>query len=140
MFIYLIIVNIFSIIDVREVFNMAEIQTVVCRACKRPVNMNQVTFDSDKKAYVCNSCHSKSTPSMATASKTKTVSEKPGIFGGKVAVKEATKKYACPNCKYKWTRPKDKPVTQCPYCGGKKFEEVSNEASKILEDSDKYDF
>ncbi|MGV8169654.1 MAG: hypothetical protein ACP5N3_06390 [Candidatus Nanoarchaeia archaeon] len=120
---------------------MAETQFVVCRACGRQVRMEQVNFDSNIKAYVCNSCHTRSTPSMGSVKKTtKTVAEKPGIFGGKVEVKEPMVKYSCLKCKYKWSKAKGKPVTGCPYCGDKRVEEVSNEAAKILMDSDKYNF
>ncbi|MGV8162210.1 MAG: hypothetical protein ACP5N2_02635 [Candidatus Nanoarchaeia archaeon] len=119
---------------------MAETLTVVCRACNRPVNMNQVTFDSVKKAYVCNSCHSKMHPSMAPVKKIKPAEEKPSIFGGKSTAKPAVVKYACAKCKYRFSRAKEKPVATCPYCGGKKIEEVTNDASRILADSDNFNF
>jgi len=116
-------------------------QTVLCRSCGRQVKINQVILDPIKKAYVCNSCYSKAHSSMSPVNKSKPVETKPGIFGGrKPAEKEEIVKYACLHCKYKWSKKKGKEVVKCPYCGGTKIEEVSNEAAKILADSDNFNF
>lgn len=117
-------------------------QTVLCRTCNRQVKISQVSLDPVKKVYVCNSCYSRGHPSMPPISKSKPVETKPGIFGGTklAAEKEQIVKYACLHCKYKWSKKKGKEVTKCPYCGGSKIEEVSNEASKILAESDTLNF
>jgi DNA-directed RNA polymerase subunit RPC12/RpoP len=114
---------------------------VVCRACGRKVKMEQVQYDPVQKGYVCSSCHAKAHPSLPPLSKTKPAgAAKPSIFAKTGSAKEEVIKYACHECKYRFTKKKDKPATKCPYCGGTKFEEVTNDAAKILEDSDKYNF
>ncbi|MFA6072965.1 MAG: hypothetical protein WC758_02550 [Candidatus Woesearchaeota archaeon] len=118
---------------------MAEPQFVLCRACGRQVRMEQVTFDSIKKVYVCNTCNSRAHTTATSLTKSKTQDVKPSIFGTKEE-KEVIIKYACPNCKYRFSKKKGKETTKCPYCGGSKLEEVSNQASKILEDSDNFNF
>jgi DNA-directed RNA polymerase subunit RPC12/RpoP len=130
-----------------EVFNMAEGQFILCRTCNRQVRMEQMTFDKVKNVYICNACYARVNPSQMTTSKSrpsqasKSETSKPSIFGGKKpAEKDVIVKYACLHCKYKWTKKKDKPATKCPYCGGSKIEEVSNEAAKILADSDNFNF
>jgi DNA-directed RNA polymerase subunit RPC12/RpoP len=115
-------------------------QTVLCRACNRQVKINQVILDPIKKVYVCNACYTRAHPSMAPVSRQKPVETKPSIFGGKKEAKEVILKYACLHCKYKFERKKGKEVTKCPYCGGTKIQEVSNEAAKILQDSDNFGF
>jgi DNA-directed RNA polymerase subunit RPC12/RpoP len=107
--------------------------------------MEQMTFDKVKNVYICNACYARVNPSQMTTSKSrpmqaKTEPSKPSIFGGKKDDKDTMVKYACLHCKYKFSKKKGKEVTHCPYCGGTKLEEVSNEAAKILADSDKYNF
>jgi protein-arginine kinase activator protein McsA len=126
---------------------MVDLQTAVCRACGRKVKIDQLQFDSKTKTYVCSSCHAKNNPSLApisktvkpTASVTNTAgAAKPTIFGK--PAKEVLVKYACPNCKFRFSRKREKEVSSCPYCGGNKVEEVTNDAQKILKDSDNYNF
>lgn len=107
---------------------------VQCRACKRTTRMDQVRYDDTRKAYVCPSCYLEthktgSKPTTQQAPPTKTASS----TGPKI-------KYACPKCKYKWEKSADKTVGKCPYCGNSNVEKVSNEASKIIDDADRYDF
>jgi DNA-directed RNA polymerase subunit RPC12/RpoP len=119
---------------------MPENQGVICRGCGRKVKVEDVKYDSLKKAYVCGSCQLKEHPSPMGKPKP-AESTKPGIFkDSKASDKEIIVKYTCPDCKYKFSRKKGKEATACPYCGGKKIEEVTNDASKILADSDKYAF
>jgi DNA-directed RNA polymerase subunit RPC12/RpoP len=118
---------------------MAEGQFILCRVCNREVRMEQMTFDRVKNQYICNTCYSRANSLKPMARKTEEPS-KPSIFGTKKSPKEEIVKYACHNCKYKFERKRDKAVTKCPYCGGSKLEEVSNEAAKILADSDNFNF
>jgi DNA-directed RNA polymerase subunit RPC12/RpoP len=122
---------------------MAEGQFILCRTCNRQVRMEQMTFDKVKNVYICNACYARVNPAKMTTSKSRPIdaaSNKPSIFGGKKSEKDVMIKYACLNCKFKFTRKKEKPATKCPYCGGSKLEEVSNEAAKILADSDNFNF
>ncbi len=125
-----------------EVFNMAEGQFILCRSCNRQVRMEQMTFDKVKSAYICNACYSRANPSKMALGRSRPAetASKPSIFGGKKDKKDEIVKYACPKCKYRFERKRDKPATKCPYCGGTKLEEVSNEAAKILADSDNFNF
>jgi DNA-directed RNA polymerase subunit RPC12/RpoP len=104
--------------------------------------MEQVSYDSVKKTYICNQCQARVHPAATSIKKSAPAAEvsKPSIFGGKKAPKDEIIKYACLKCKYKFERRKDKPATKCPYCGESKLEEVSNQAAKILADSDKFGF
>jgi len=120
---------------------MVETQMVVCRACGKTVRIDQVSYDSARKAYTCNSCHGKSSPTAVKVEKKAKVAEsKPSIFKGKAEPKEVMVKYACLKCKYRFSKAKSKGATTCPYCGDKKIEEVTNDAAKILQDSDNFNF
>ncbi len=127
-----------------EVFNMVDFQTAVCRACGRKVKIDQLQFDSKTKTYICTACHARANPSMVPISRaakpaTNTTNmTKPTIFGK--SAKDGLVKYACPNCKFRFSRKREKEVSSCPYCGGTKVEEVTNDAAKILKDSDNYNF
>jgi DNA-directed RNA polymerase subunit RPC12/RpoP len=109
--------------------------------------MDQLQFDSITKTFICTTCLAKSHPSMAPVSraaksggqgKAAEGQAKPTIFGKPPKEKVVT--YACADCKYRFKKKEGKEATSCPYCGGSKVSEVSNEAAKILADSDKYDF
>jgi DNA-directed RNA polymerase subunit RPC12/RpoP len=109
--------------------------------------MEQLQFDSKTKTYVCSACHAKNNPSLAPINRaakpavgaaSTTGTAKPTIFAK--SAKDGLVKYACPNCKFRFSRKREKEVSSCPYCGGNKVEEVTNDAAKILKDSDNYNF
>ncbi|MCF7865925.1 hydrogenase maturation nickel metallochaperone HypA [Candidatus Woesearchaeota archaeon] len=104
---------------------------VVCRGCGRTVTMSQINFDDDSKQYVCNACYNakkkiNSKPQGTEETKTNNALIKPKI------------NYQCPDCKYKFSKPKDKPPKDCPYCGNKKVEIIDDSASRLLDESDEW--
>jgi DNA-directed RNA polymerase subunit RPC12/RpoP len=120
---------------------MVETQMVVCRACGKTVRIDQVSYDNARKAYTCNVCQGKgSSVSPKVGKKTMAAESKPSIFRGKSEPKEIMIKYSCPKCKYRFSKAKSKGATHCPYCGNKNIEEVTNDAAKIIQDSDNFNF
>ena len=114
---------------------------VVCRGCQRTVRMDQVKFDDSRKAYVCSACYaaSHSTPGMVRKKSSADVEEEEAMIGRKKD-DSGKIKYNCPKCKYNFTRMKDKVVGSCPYCGYSRVEVASKGASKIITESETYDF
>jgi DNA-directed RNA polymerase subunit RPC12/RpoP len=111
---------------------------VKCRACDRTVRFDQVKYDDARKAYVCQNCFKDSHKVSM-----KQVLQKPGAK--KEEPKASTSKndkvkYICVKCKYSFERAKDKSASSCPYCGASDIQLVSNQAHKLIEDSNGFDY
>jgi DNA-directed RNA polymerase subunit RPC12/RpoP len=111
---------------------------VICRACSKQVLMNQIKFDDARKAYVCQSCYNATHPATLKVQKKEFDTSKQE---SRKSVEGGMDKYNCPDCKYYFSRLKDKPVTSCPYCGSKKIIKASGKtADSVIEESRYFDF
>ncbi|MCF7871927.1 hypothetical protein K9L97_02730 [Candidatus Woesearchaeota archaeon] len=104
---------------------------VVCRSCLRTVTMSQIKFDEVTKQYVCTSCYNATKNKKQHLTNTK---------NDETHTISASKKinYQCPKCKYKFSRPKEKPAKECPYCGNKILETRNNTASRLIDEAEEW--
>lgn len=100
---------------------------VVCRVCKRTFPMRDISFDENKKAFVCSTCLTTPQP-MTMEEKTDTVVD------DKMAEKLVASmvKYNCLKCKYHFQRPEGKVVKECPYCGNQIVEEANKDSADTI--------
>lgn len=102
---------------------------VVCRMCSKNVRLDQIKFDDVHSAYVCDSCFGKSHKFEDNAFKNPLVSAAEKSI---TSLNRSLVKFTCSNCKYHFSRRKDKPVSVCPYCGSSKLGVLGDSNSILL--------
>jgi DNA-directed RNA polymerase subunit RPC12/RpoP len=98
--------------------------------------MMQMVMDASGKGMVCRPCAGLAPKEQ----KTSTIRQQ---FARPKSAKESSGKYACANCKYRFSSSKPGSTISCPYCGSRRLSTAAqNSADALLRDASgkEYDF
>ncbi len=132
--------------------------TIKCVRCGKQYLLLEMVMDSSGKGMACRPCaglaplgqkapklnvHSPATARAmeARAEGRTTTSSIREQFAKPKSPKSSAGKYACLNCRYRFTSSKGPDMLSCPYCGSKRISSPEeNSADAILRDSGKRDY
>jgi DNA-directed RNA polymerase subunit RPC12/RpoP len=118
--------------------------TIKCFRCGKQHLLLEMVMDSSGKGMVCRPCAGlppRGTPGakpVAAASTPPSVRER---FERPKSPKSSSGKYACLNCRYRFSSSKSFDQIACPYCGSKRISSPEeSSADAILRDAGKRDY
>ena len=110
--------------------------TIKCIRCQKQYLLMEMVMDASGKGMACRACAGLAPKEQ----KSSTIREQ---FARPKTPQKSSGKYACSNCKYRFSSSKPASEVSCPYCGSRRLSTAAeNSADALLRDASgkEYDF
>lgn len=116
--------------------------TIKCIRCGKQYLLMEMVMDASGKGMACRSCAGLPPKGQVKAPEVRR-SQAREMFSKPTSPKSSSGKYACSNCKYRFSSSKPLSEISCPYCGSRRVSTpAENSADALLQSagSREYDF